>query len=132
MTGYGRAEDTVNGHRVTVEIKSVNHRYFEFGCRTPRGYAFLDDKLKTYMQSRVSRGKIDVYVSIETLEDAPVQVLVNHSMAAGYVKALQELRDRYGLSDDLTAVGLSRYPDILSVHKAPENEEAVWRQCSRC
>ena len=123
MTGYGRAEDTVNGHRVTVEIKSVNHRYFEFGCRTPRGYAFLDDKL---MQSRVSRGKIDVYVSIETLEDAPVQVLVNHSMAAGYVKALQELRDRYGLSDDLTAVGLSRYPDILSVHKAPENEEAVW------
>lgn len=126
MTGYGRAEDTVNGHRVTVEIKSVNHRYFEFGCRTPRGYAFLDDKLKAYMQSRVSRGKIDLYVSIETLEDAPVQVLVNHSMAAGYVKALQELRDRYGLSDDLTAVGLSRYPDILSVHKAPENEEAVW------
>lgn len=126
MTGYGRAEDTVNGHRVTVEIKSVNHRYFEFGCRTPRGYAFLDDKLKAYMQSRVFRGKIDLYVSIETLEDAPVQVLVNHSMAAGYVKALQELRDRYGLSDDLTAVGLSRYPDILSVHKAPENEEAVW------
>ena len=93
MTGYGRAEETIRGHHVTVEIKSVNHRYFEFGCRTPRGYAFLDDKIKTYLQSRLSRGKVDVYVSVETLEDAPVEVLVNHSLAEGYVNALQESMD---------------------------------------
>ncbi|MGN0564354.1 MAG: YicC/YloC family endoribonuclease [Candidatus Heritagella sp.] len=131
MTGYGRAEETVRGHHVTVEIKSVNHRYFEFGCRTPRGYAFLDDKIKTYLQSRLSRGKVDVYVSVETLEDAPVEVLVNHSLAEGYVKALQEISERYALRNDLTAMGLSRYPDLFSVHKTPENEEEIWSAVSQ-
>ena len=131
MTGYGRAEETIRGHHVTVEIKSVNHRYFEFGCRTPRGYAFLDDKIKTYLQSRLSRGKVDVYVSVETLEDAPVEVLVNHSLAEGYVKALQEISERYAPRNDLTAMGLSRYPDLFSVHKTPENEEEIWSAVSQ-
>ena len=131
MTGYGRAEETIRGHHVTVEIKSVNHRYFEFGCRTPRGYAFLDDKIKTYLQSRLSRGKVEVYVSVETLEDAPVEVLVNHSLAEGYVKALQEISERYALRNDLTAMGLSRYPDLFSVHKTPENEEEIWSAVSQ-
>ena len=131
MTGYGRAEETIRGHHVTVEIKSVNHRYFEFGCRTPRGYAFLDDKIKTYLQSRLSRGKVDVYVSVETLEDAPVEVLVNHSLAEGYVKALQEISERYALRNDLTAMELSRYPDLFSVHKTPENEEEIWSAVSQ-
>ena len=131
MTGYGREEETIRGHHVTVEIKSVNHRYFEFGCRTPRGYAFLDDKIKTYLQSRLSRGKVDVYVSVETLEDAPVEVLVNHSLAEGYVKALQEISERYALRNDLTAMGLSRYPDLFSVHKTPENEEEIWSAVSQ-
>ena len=131
MTGYGRAEETIRGHHVTVEIKSVNHRYFEFGFRTPRGYAFLDDKIKTYLQSRLSRGKVDVYVSVETLEDAPVEVLVNHSLAEGYVKALQEISERYALRNDLTAMGLSRYPDLFSVHKTPENEEEIWSAVSQ-
>ena len=131
MTGYGRAEETIRGHHVTVEIKSVNHRYFEFGCRTPRGYAFLDDKIKTYLQSRLSRGKVDVYVSVETLEDAPVEVLVNHSLAEGYVKALQEISERYALRNDLTAMGLSRYHDLFSVHKTPENEEEIWSAVSQ-
>ena len=124
-------EETIRGHHVTVEIKSVNHRYFEFGCRTPRGYAFLDDKIKTYLQSRLSRGKVDVYVSVETLEDAPVEVLVNHSLAEGYVKALQEISERYALRNDLTAMGLSRYPDLFSVHKTPENEEEIWSAVSQ-
>ena len=131
MTGYGRAEETIRGHHVTVEIKSVNHRYFEFGCRTPRGYAFLDDKIKTYLQSRLSRGKVYVYVSVETLEDAPVEVLVNHSLAEGYVKALQEISERYALRNDLTAMWLYRYPDLFSVHKTPENEEEIWSAVSQ-
>ena len=126
MTGYGRCEETVGGRRITVELKSVNHKYFEFSPRVTRGYGFLEDKLKSYMQSRVARGKIDLFLSIETLEDADVVVSVNHSLAAGYIAALREITERYKLPDTVTVNSLSRYSDIFSVHKAPEDEEAIW------
>lgn len=126
MTGFGRCEDTINGRDIIIEIKSVNHRYFEFSSRITRGYGFLDDKLKSYLQSQVFRGKIDVFVSIETLEDNDAQVLVNHSLAAGYVNALHELAQRYGLQDDISVSTVSRYSDIFTVHKEPENEEIIW------
>ena len=126
MTGYGRCEETVGGSRITVELKSVNHKYFEFSPRVTRGYGFLEDKLKTYVQSRVARGKIDLFLSIETLEDADVIVSVNHSLAAGYIAALREITERYKLPDTVTVNSLSRYSDIFSVHKAPEDEEAIW------
>ena len=102
MTGYGRAESDAEGRGILVEIKSVNHRYFEFSSRTTRGYNFLDEKLKSYVQSKVSRGKVDVFVTIEALEDAAAEVKINHSLADGYVKALRELRDTYGLQDDIS------------------------------
>ena len=126
MTGFGRCEDTINGRDIIVEIKSVNHRYFEFSSRITRGYGFLDEKLKSYLQSQIFRGKIDVYVSIETLEDTDSQVLVNHSLAAGYVNALHELAQRYGLRDDISVSTVSRYSDIFTVHKAPDDEEIIW------
>ncbi len=126
MTGYGRCEETVDGRRITVELKSVNHKYFEFSPRVTRGYGFLEDKLKNYVQSRVARGKIDLFLSIETLEDADVIVSVNHSLAAGYIAALREITERYKLPDTVTVNSLSRYSDIFSVHKAPEDEEAIW------
>ena len=126
MTGYGRCEETVGGRRITVELKSVNHKYFEFSPRVTRGYGFLEDKLKTYVQRRVARGKIDLFLSIETLEDADVIVSVNHSLAAGYIAALREITERYKLPDTVTVNSLSRYSDIFSVHKAPEDEEAIW------
>lgn len=126
MTGYGRAEGTVDGRDITVEIKSVNHRYFEFSSRTSRGYNFLDEKLKSYLQGKIARGKVDVFLSIETLEDVASEVHINHSLAAGYVEALRELKDRYDLIDDISVSTVSRYTDIFSVHKAAEDEEAAW------
>ena len=126
MTGFGRCELSDDFHKITVELKSVNHKYFEFSPRVTRGYGFLEDKLKTYVQSRVARGKIDLFLSIETLEDADVIVSVNHSLAAGYIAALREITERYKLPDTVTVNSLSRYSDIFSVHKAPEDEEAIW------
>lgn len=126
MTGFGRSEDTINGRDIIIEIKSVNHRYFEFSSRITRGYGFLDEKLKSYLQNHISRGKVDVYVSIETLEDIDSQVLVNHSLAAGYVNALRELAQRYNLRDDISVGSVARYSDIFTVHKAPEDEETIW------
>ena len=127
MTGYGRSEMTVGGRHIIFEIKSVNHKYFEFNSRISRGYLFLEDKLKAYLQGKLSRGKVDVFLQIETLEDADVQVQVNHSLAAGYYAVLRELRERYSLPDEPTLALLTRYGDIFSVHRAPENEEEIWQ-----
>ena len=131
MTGYGRAEGTLDGRYIIVEIKSVNHRYFEFNSKITRGYSFLDEKLKTLLQQGISRGKVDVFVSVETLEDADAQVLVNHSVAAGYLNALKELRDKYDLRDDITVMGLARYSDIFTVHRTPEDEDQTWECVSQ-
>lgn len=126
MTGYGRSEATVGGWHITFEIKSVNHKFFEFNSRITRGYLFLEDKLKSYLQDKISRGKVDVFLQIETLEETDAQVLVNHSLASGYYNALSELKERYELPDKVSLSLLSRYSDIFSVHRTPENEEAVW------
>ncbi|MGI6255137.1 MAG: YicC/YloC family endoribonuclease [Acutalibacter sp.] len=126
MTGYGRGEATVDGCRIVFEIKSVNHKFFEFNSRISRGYLFLEDRLKAYVQSKISRGKVDVFLQIEPLEEADVQVLVNHALASGYLNALRELKERYQLPDEPTLALLSRYSDVFSVHKAPADEDAVW------
>ncbi len=126
MTGFGRAQATVDGYQVTVELKSVNHRYFEFSARTPRSYGFLDEKLKSYLQGRVSRGKIECFVAIESLDEQDCTVEINHSLAQGYYNALKELCNRYELPDDLTVSSFAKYYDIFSVHKAEADEERVW------
>ena len=126
MTGYGKSEQTIDSLNVTVEIKSVNHRYFEFSARVPREYAFLEEKLKKYCNSLITRGKVECYVSVEDLEEREMEVNVNETLAAGYVKALKELSERFGLKDDISAVTLSRYPDVITLHKASEDEERIW------
>lgn len=126
MTGYGKSEQTIDSLNVTVEIKSVNHRYFEFSARVPREYGFLEEKLKKYCNSLITRGKVECYVSVEDLEEREMEVNVNETLAAGYVKALKELSERFGLKDDISSVTLSRYPDVITLHKASEDEERIW------
>lgn len=126
MTGYGKSEQTIDSLNVTVEIKSVNHRYFEFSARVPREYGFLEEKLKKYCNSLITRGKVECYVSVEDLEEREMEVNVNETLAAGYAKALKELSERFGLKDDISAVTLSRYPDVITLHKASEDEERIW------
>ena len=122
MTGYGKSEQTIDSLNVTVEIKSVNHRYFEFSARVPREYGFLEEKLKKYCNSLITRGKVECYVSVEDLEEREMEVNVNETLAAGYVKALKELSERFGLKDDISAVTLSRYPDVITL----QDEERIW------
>lgn len=126
MTGFGRADEIVDGRHIIVEIKSVNHKYFEFSTRITRGYAFLEEKLKSFIQSSVSRGKVDAYVHVENIDVDDVEVTVNHSLAAGYINALRELNEKYSLEGDVTADSLTKFTDIFSIHKAPEDEERVW------
>lgn len=128
MTGYGRAQMTVDTMSITVELRSVNHRYFEFSSRVPRNYGFLDEKLKSFVGSLVSRGKVECYVSVENLEDDEVEILVNHSLATSYLNALKELAERNNLNlrDDLALSTLARNNDIFTVHKQEADEDKIW------
>lgn len=126
MTGFGRAVAETDGYVITVEIKSVNHRYFEFSSRIPRQYGFLDDKLKSYINSRVSRGKVECYVSIDALNTEAAQVVVNNTLASAYVSALKELSKNYDLKEDFGASTVARFQDVLVVKKADEDEEKIW------
>ena len=125
MTGFGRFEGQVNGRTITLEIKSVNHRYTEFSCRTTKGYSFLEEKLKSYITSKVSRGKIDMFVSITEPENTPTEVVVNNSLAQGYINALKEIETTLGIKNEVTVTDITRFPDVLTVHKAPEDEDKV-------
>ncbi len=126
MTGYGRGQEVLDGLSVTVEIKSVNHRFFEYSCRLPRVYGFIDDKLKNYLQQRVSRGKVDVFVQIDALESAGSEVLVNEGLAENYLTVLREMAQKYGLREDVSVTTLSRYPDVLTVRQVAVDEDTVW------
>lgn len=126
MTGFGRAVKEIDGYVITVELKSVNHRYFEFSSRIPRQYGFLDEKLKSFINSRVSRGKVECFVTIEALNTDAAEVLVNNTLASAYVKALKEIAENYELKEDFGASTISRFADVLVVKKADEDEEKIW------
>ena len=128
MTGYGRGQQTNRSRDILVEIKSVNHRFFEFSSRIPRAYGFLEEKLKNYVQGRVSRGKVDVSVAITTLDGSNVEVGVNKELARGYLNALRELAAETGVEDDVKLSALSRFPDIFVLQRAEEDEGELWEE----
>lgn len=128
MTGFGRCLESVDGKTIIVEIKSVNHRYYEFSSRVPRSCGYLDEKLKSFIQGKVSRGKIDVGVSIQSDGVSDEKIEVNSEVAKGYITALRSANEELGLEDDLTLSRIMRLPDIFDVKKIEEDEEMVWNE----
>ena len=120
MTGYGRAEDTLNGCTITVELRSVNNRYLDCNVRMPRLYLFAEETIKSRVQNTISRGKVDVFVTLDSTGGEQVQVSVNQPLADGYYAALTQLAECYGLSKDISVSLLSRFPDVLLAEKAVE------------
>ena len=130
MTGYGRCQESLNGRVITVEIKAVNHRYFEFSCRVPRAYGFLEERLKKLVQASVSRGKVDVYVSITQSEGPDVSVSLNEPMLRSYLAALRRMSEEYGVTDDISVSLLARNTDLFQVLRQDEDAEEIWRDVS--
>lgn len=128
MTGFGRCLESVDGKTIIVEIKSVNHRYYEFSSRVPRSCGYLDEKLKSFIQGKVSRGKVDVGVSIQSDGASDEKIEVNSEVAKGYITALRSANEELGLEDDLTLSRIMRLPDIFDVKKIEEDEETVWNE----
>ena len=125
MTGYGRGEAVLSGRPITIELRAVNNRYLDCTVKLPRMYVFAEDALKTAIQSHISRGKVDVFVTIGPSESGDVTISVNKPVADGYYAALCQLRDAYHLKDDISVSLLSRFPDLFLVEKTQEDTEAV-------
>lgn len=125
MTGFGRATEQINGLDVTVEIKSVNHRYFEFSCRVPRVYQFLEEKLKSFCQQKISRGKVEIGVFIEQTDGNSQSVEINHDYAAAYIGALRELSKKYKIKADIKASDFIGNSDMFKIRRNELPDELV-------
>lgn len=141
MTGYGKSQSIIDGYEISVEIRSVNHRYFEFSSRIPRNYIYLEEKLKNFLHENISRGKVEVSVSINNIENSDCSVEINKSVLESYFNALAELSvngipvdeklsDIYGktyrITNDLTLSKIMKIPDIFTVAKKSDDEEKIW------
>ncbi len=125
MTGYGRARASTGGRDITVEVRSVNNRYLDCTVKMPRAYIFAEDAMKGDVQKAVSRGKVDVFVTIDAQESDETVVAVNKTLARGYFDAVRSLGEELGLETDLSARELARFPDVLTVTKAELDLEQV-------
>lgn len=126
MTGFGREQGIINGYEILVEIRSVNHRYFEFSSRIPRSFGYLDEKLKSLLSERISRGKVETSVTIFKTEGAEAEIEVNLDIAGGYVDALKKANESLKLTDDLALSSIMRLPDIFKIQKVQDDEEVIW------
>lgn len=130
MTGYGRSQMILHGRDILVEIRSVNHRYYEYSSRIPRAYNYIDEKLKALLKSGVSRGKVEVSVNITNIEGKENVIAINEGVAEGYVTALRSITEKLGLTDDLSLSKLMKLPDVFTIQKAPDDEEQIWEDVS--
>ena len=138
MTGYGRAQKILNGRDILVEIRSVNHRYYEYSSRIPRTYNYIDEKLKALLKTGISRGKVEINVTISNIESRDTEIKLNKGLAEEYLKVLKDFGDEMNekyvdydkfndyVEDDLTLSKLIKLPDIFTVQKTPDDEEQVW------
>lgn len=125
MTGYGRAVQTIDGREITVEVRSVNNRYLDCTVKLPRLYTFAEEAIKAAVKSCISRGKVDVFITITAAADAKMEISVNQPVLEGYLAAMRTIVDNYGVGDDITVTALSRLPDVFVVQKAEEDEEKI-------
>lgn len=125
MTGFGSAKGVVEGIEITVELKSVNNRYLDTSVRLPRNFLFAEEAVKAVISSHISRGKVDVFVTISSSGADDLTVSVNEPLLKGYVDAIAHIADEYSLPNDMSATALSRFPDVLSVEKKELDNEKI-------
>lgn len=127
MTAFGRARETVGGKDITVEIRSVNNRFFDCSVKLPRAFSFLEERIKPFLQaSSVSRGKVDVFITIDVIDSPTAEIALDEGYAAAYLKALYALRDGFSLPDDVTVTSVAQNRDLFIVKKPEEDADKDW------
>lgn len=130
MTGFGRGTAVRNGREITVELRSVNSRYFEYSSRIPRTCNYLDSRLKKQLNQRISRGKVELSFTMQEVDAADTVVAVNLELARSYQQALEQMSQTLGMRNDVSAGLVSRFPEVLSTHHADVDEEQLWEDVS--
>ena len=125
MTGYGRAVETVNGREFTVELRSVNNRYLDCTVKMPRMVSFAEDAVKQAVKAAVSRGKVDVYISVKSEGEVDTKITLNEGVVQGYLAAMRRMVTEFEVKDDISVSILSRMPEVFSVEKPEVDEEAL-------
>ena len=123
MTGYGRAVMTLNGREITVELRSVNNRFLDCNVKLPRAFSYAEDAVKQKIKEQVSRGKVDVFISVNTTAGENVKISLNRPVLEGYLEALRTIAADYGVREDISATSLTRFPEVFLMEK-PEEDEA--------
>ena len=125
MTGYGRAVETVNGREFTVELRSVNNRYLDCSVKLPRMLTFAEEAIKQAVKATISRGKVDVFITVRSESASDVKITLNASMVEGYLAAMKQMVDQYGVRDDISVSVISRMPEVFTVEKPEVDEEQL-------
>ena len=125
MTGYGRAAQTANGREFTVEVRSVNNRYLDCNVKLPRMVSFAEDAVKQAVKNAISRGKVDVYITIKSEAETDTKITLNAAIVEGYLGAMRQMVDSYGVRDDISVSTLSRLPEVFTVEKPEVDEEQL-------
>ena len=125
MTGYGRAVETVNGREFTVELRSVNNRYLDCSVRLPRVLSFAEDAVKQAVKNSVSRGKVDVFISLRSEAGEEVKITLNESVLTGYLSAMRQMVTDHGVTDDISVSTVSRLPEVFTIEKPEVDEEQL-------
>ncbi len=126
MTGYGRNEVTAGGKKILAEVKSVNHRYSDYSVKVPRHYGYLEDKVREYISKQVARGKIDVYISVESYGESDREIILNQELAQNYIDVLKKMAEQFDLKDDITVSSVARYTDIFKSERKEEDDDEIW------
>ena len=125
MTGYGRAVETVNGREFTVELRSVNNRYLDCSVKLPRILSFAEEAVKQAVKATISRGKVDVFITVHSEGAADVQVTLNDAMVAGYLAAMKQMVENQGVKDDISVSLIARMPEVFTVEKPEVDEDQL-------
>lgn len=130
MTGFGRGKSQADGMEFLVEIKTVNHRYSDVYIKLPRQISFLEDKVREVVSKSVSRGKADVFISLEDFSEDSRSILIDEGLAKTYINTVRLLKDKYDLLDDISVSLIAKFPDVLKVEKVEQDEEKIWKLLS--
>lgn len=127
MTAFGRARNTVGGKDITVELRSVNNRFFDCSVKLPRSFSFLEERIKPYLQSKsIARGKVDVFIGIDVIDSPQADISIDEGYAEAYIKALRSLSEKFDLRDDISVMRVAQNHDIFVIKKPEDDAEQDW------